>query len=201
MVRPAQSWWVVVWHVAAAVMAPAPTTWLHLGRLCVAGCCLAVPPATCTHPGAQYNPRRREIIVGRLACLGFFMACFWEVYFPTHPGITAQVSYFTGLAPPTAAYGCVASWCVHVTTRCSRAASSANSMSHIGCNDRARVHTGAHAAARRTHMHSLQVSVRTHPHMCTHSLLGAIAAIVLGAMLLPFNPALDLEPVPEEKAG
>lgn len=34
--------------------------------------------------------RRRELFAGRLAMLGFFAACFWEL-FPGHPNITQQI--------------------------------------------------------------------------------------------------------------
>ncbi|KAF5834232.1 hypothetical protein DUNSADRAFT_9185, partial [Dunaliella salina] len=53
----------------------------------------------------EYNPllpalnRGQEVLLGRTAMVGITMASFWEVYFPDHPSITAQLSRFTGLAP------------------------------------------------------------------------------------------------------
>lgn len=50
--------------------------------------------------GLKVNPlipdftRRREVFTGRLAMFGYFAACFWEWFFPSHPGIISQVVGF-----------------------------------------------------------------------------------------------------------
>jgi len=42
--------------------------------------------------------RRREIFTGRLAMVGFFAACFWEVVTPGHNSILDQITAFFNLA-------------------------------------------------------------------------------------------------------
>lgn len=43
--------------------------------------------------------RRRELFVGRLAMAGYFMACFWEWFFPSHPNVLQQVSGILPVPP------------------------------------------------------------------------------------------------------
>jgi hypothetical protein len=66
----------------------------------------ALPPPTQTQeinaykaPGLWLVPsftRRREVLAGRLAILGFAAACAWEVINPSHPGPMAAASMLTG---------------------------------------------------------------------------------------------------------
>jgi len=59
------------------------------------------------NPAVSAFTRRREIFSGRLAMVGFFAACFWEVVIPGHPNIMEQLSSFAGIGT-----GRVAAWLV-----------------------------------------------------------------------------------------
>lgn len=55
--------------------------------------------------GLKVNPavpaftRRREVLAGRAAMVGFFAACLWEANLSGHPGVIGQISLFTGVSP------------------------------------------------------------------------------------------------------
>jgi len=49
-----------------------------------------------TNWGVSAFTRRREVFAGRLAMLGFWAACFWEWYVPSHPNILQQLTLFSG---------------------------------------------------------------------------------------------------------